>query len=56
VNRNLTRVSTAARKAASARQDFEKAIREAHPESSVRAIAAAAGLSPARVHQILRGN
>lgn len=33
---------------------FEAAIRAAHPAHSVRAIAAAVDLSPARVHQIIQ--
>ncbi len=33
---------------------FEAAIRAASPEHSVRAIATAVGLSPARVHQIIQ--
>lgn len=51
----LQRVARAAEKAAQAREAFEQAIMDAHPDASIREIAAAAGLSSARVHQILHG-
>ena len=51
----LTSVTRAARKAASALQARDDAIRAAHAEGvTLRAIAAAAGLSHQRVHQIIR--
>lgn len=52
----LTKVTRAADKAASALQARNAAILEAHAEgASIRSIAKAAGLSSARVHQILHG-
>ena len=52
----LTAVTRAAAKAASASQTRDVTIREAHAGgATIRAIALAAGLSPARVHQILHG-
>ena len=53
---NLAAVTRAAAKAASASQHRDDTIRAAHASGSpIRAIAKAAGLSPARVHQILHG-
>ncbi len=53
----LTAVSRAAAKAVSASQGRDDLIREAHAVDgmSIRAIAKAAGLSSARVHQIIHG-
>lgn len=52
----LTAVTRAADKAASALEARNAAILEASAAGeTIRAIAAAAGLSPARVHQILHG-
>lgn len=52
----LTAVTRAARKAALAAQARDDAIRAASAAGeTIRAIAAAAGLSPTRVHQILHG-
>jgi DNA-directed RNA polymerase specialized sigma24 family protein len=52
----LTAVTRAAAKAASASQNRDDAIRAAHANGySIRAIAAAAGLSSTRVHQIIHG-
>ena len=51
----LNEVTRAAHKAASARQEFERAIRDARKTHSVRRVAEAAGLSPARIHQIEHG-
>jgi hypothetical protein len=52
----LTKVTRAADKAASALQARNVAILEAHGGgASIRAIAAAAKLSSARVHQIIHG-
>lgn len=54
--RPLTAVTRAAAKAASALEARNVAIRAAHERGeTIRAVAAAAGLSPARVHQILHG-
>lgn len=50
----LEAVGDAAGRAADARSDFEAAIRAAHPACTVRAIAAAAGLSSSRVGQIVK--
>jgi hypothetical protein len=50
----LTAVTRAADKAAAASQQRDDAIRKAHTQgATVRAIAAACGLSSARVHQII---
>lgn len=49
----MVAVRTAAAKAETARRDFERAIRSAHPRLSIRQIAVASGLSRSRVHQIL---
>ena len=52
----LRRVTRAADKAALALKDRDEAIRQAHADgSTIRAIAVAASLSSARVHQILHG-
>lgn len=52
----LTEVARAAAKAASASKARDDAIRAAHDNGeTIRAIAKAAGLSSARVHQILHG-
>lgn len=51
----LTRVSQAAAKAAQASHKRDYEIREAAKTHTVRAVAHAAGLSPARVHQIIHG-
>lgn len=52
----LSQVRRAAAKAAQASQDRDDAIREAHAAGeTIRAIAAEAGLSHQRVHQILHG-
>lgn len=54
--KHLSIVRRAATKAALAAQARDDAIRAAHAAGeTIRAIAAAAGLSPARVHQILHG-
>ncbi len=51
---NLTAVTRAAAKAASASTNRDDTIRAAHEAgATIRAIAAAAGLSTARVHQII---
>jgi hypothetical protein len=56
VRPELQRVSKAADKAASARGTFEQAIRDAHQAGvTIRDIARAAGLSSARIHQLLHG-
>jgi hypothetical protein len=49
----LTRVRRAARTHAAAREEFDAAIRAAVRERTMREVAAAAGISPARVHQIV---
>jgi hypothetical protein len=49
------RYHTAEEKATEARRDLYAAIREASKTSSVRQIAAVAGISSARVHQIVHG-
>ncbi len=52
----LAAVTRAARKAALAAQARDDAIRAACADgATIRAVAVAAGLSPARVHQILHG-
>jgi hypothetical protein len=52
----LSAVTRAAAKAASASQARDDAIRKAHADgATLRAIAAAAGLSFARIHQIVNG-
>lgn len=52
---NLNAVRRAAAKAASASQARDDAIRKAHAEgATLRAIAEAAGLSYARIHQIVK--
>ncbi len=56
VSARLASVAEAADKAVSALKDRNIEIMFAHREgASIRAIAAAASLSPARVHQILHG-
>lgn len=56
VRKPLTEVRRAARKAALASQERDEAIRAAHEAGeTIRAIAVEAGLSSARVHQILHG-
>lgn len=53
---SLTAVTKAAAKAASASTARDEAIRQAAKDgSTVRAIATAAGLSYARIHQIIHG-
>lgn len=53
----LTAVTRAAAKAASASIARDDTIRQAHTDgATIRAIAAAAGLSAARVHQIIHGH
>ena len=49
----LRRVERAAVKAAASRRAYEEAIREACKTQSIRTVARAARLSPARVHQIV---
>ena len=49
----LSRVRRAAAKAAQARETFETEIRRAVRERTMRQVAEAAGLSAARVHQIV---
>lgn len=52
----LTKVRVAATKAVYAAQNRDDEIRKAHEQGeTIRAIAQVAGLSPARVHQILHG-
>ena len=52
----LRKVARAADKAVSASQNRDDTIRDAHQAGqTIRAIAAAAKISPARVHQILHG-
>jgi hypothetical protein len=54
--KDLARVRRAARKAALASEQRDEAIRQAHVAgATIRAIAVEAGLSSARVHQILHG-
>lgn len=54
--RQRQKVALAAAKAASASRERDEAIREAHRAGmSLRAIAAEAGLSFQRVHQIIHG-
>jgi len=56
VSQGLAAVTKAADKAASAFKARDTAICYAYVEgATIRAIAKAAGLSPARVHQIVRG-
>ena len=55
MTRVLDKVRRAAAKAASASAGRDAAIREALVTHSVRQVAEAAGLSPARVHQIQHG-
>jgi hypothetical protein len=56
VRKPLTQVRRAANKAALASQERDAVIREAHEAGeTIRAIATAASLSSARVHQILHG-
>lgn len=50
----LTAVADGAAEASAAREEFEKAIRAAHPRWSFQQIAVAAGLSKPRIHQIVR--
>lgn len=51
---SLTAVTRAAAKAVSASADRDDTIREAHASgATIRAIASAAGISSARVHQII---
>jgi hypothetical protein len=52
--RDLERVAKAAAAATAARERRDDAIRAAHPRNTVRVIAKAAGLSPARVGQIIK--
>lgn len=53
---SLTAVTRAAAKAASALKTRDDTIRRAHAEgATLRAIAAAAGLSHGRIHQIVHG-
>jgi len=52
--RDLERVQRAAAQAIAARERRDELIRQAHPQHSVRAIAEVAGLSPARVGQIIK--
>ena len=52
--RDLARVARATADAEIARATRDRLIREAHPRHTIRAIAETTGLSPARVHQILR--
>jgi len=52
--RDLERVQRAAAEAIAAREQRDAIIRELHPRYTVRAIAEAAGLSPARVGQIVK--
>jgi hypothetical protein len=53
---SLTAVTRAAAKAASASQARDEAIRKAIADgNTLRAVAAAAGLSFARIHQIING-
>jgi hypothetical protein len=54
MKRDLQRVQRAAARAQQARQARDELIRELHPRYTVRAIAEAAGLSPARVGQIVK--
>jgi hypothetical protein len=50
----IQKIPGAAAKAAAASKRRDELIRQAHTEgSTIRAIAVACGLSPARVHQIL---
>ena len=49
----LRRVERAAAKAAASRRAYEEAIREACETETIRTVAKAARLSPARVHQIV---
>jgi hypothetical protein len=49
----LSRVRRAAAKAALARETFETEIRRAVQERTMRQVAQAAGLSAARIHQIV---
>ena len=52
----LDDVQTTALKAASARAEFEQAIRDAHKIGhTLREIAEVAGLSHGRIHQIVQG-
>ena len=54
--KELQKVRRAAAKAAQASQERDEAIRAAHSAgATVRAIAAEAGLSHQRIHQILHG-
>jgi Mor family transcriptional regulator len=52
--RDAERIARAAAKLEAAREQRDALIRELHDGNSIRELAGAAGLSPARVHQILR--
>jgi predicted TPR repeat methyltransferase len=52
--RDLERIAKAAAQAKAAHERRDALIRAAHPEHTVRTIAEAAGLSPARVGQITK--
>ena len=52
--RDLGRIERAAARAIAAREQRDAIIREVHPRHTVREIAKAAGLSAARVGQIIK--
>jgi hypothetical protein len=52
--RDTERIVRASAELEAARAKRDALIRELHDGNSIRALATAAGLSPARVHQILR--
>jgi len=52
--RDAERIARAAAELEAARAKRDALLRELHDGNSIRALAEAAGLSPARVHQILR--
>jgi hypothetical protein len=54
-SRKLDAVRTAADRLATAQNERDAAIRQAAEEASIRKVAAVAGLSHQRVHQIVHG-
>jgi hypothetical protein len=53
--KDAERVARASAELEAARRKRDALIRELHNGNSIRELASAAGLSPARIHQILRG-